>query len=55
MSAREVGGVVKRQLQPIKDDLEYIKRQVDTIRDRVDGLAIKIAEIEKMLEKVKVA
>jgi hypothetical protein len=28
-----VGGIIKNQLKPIKDDLEYIKKQVDAIRD----------------------
>lgn len=55
LSGAVVGGVVKRQLAPIKEDLEYIKRQVDTIRDRIDGLTTRIEEIEKALETIKVA
>ena len=51
LSVKIVGGVIKKQLQPIKDDLEYIKRQVDTIRDRIDGLTARIEEIEKALQK----
>ena len=54
LSAGAVGGIVKRQLQPIKDDLEYIKKQVDAIRDRIEGLTARIEKIEKALEKVKV-
>lgn len=54
MSAGIVGGVVKRQLEPIKEDLQYIKKQVDAIRDRVDGLSIKIAEMEESLKAIKV-
>ena len=49
-----IGGIVKKQLTPIKEDLEYKKKQVDAIRDRIDGLAIRIEEIEKTLKTIKV-
>ena len=49
-----IGGIVKRQLEPIKSDLEYIKKQVDAIRTRVDGLNEQLKEIEATLKKVKV-
>jgi len=55
VSGAVVGGIVKKQLQPIKDDLEYIKKQVDGIRDRIDGLTARIEAIEKALRTAKVA
>jgi hypothetical protein len=50
-----IGGIVKRQLQPLKADLEYIKKQVDTIKIRVDGLNAQLDKIEEAMKKVKVA
>jgi septal ring factor EnvC (AmiA/AmiB activator) len=50
-----IGGILKRQLEPIKSDLEYIKKQVDAIRTRVDGLNAQLEKIEETLKKVKVA
>jgi len=55
LSGAAIGGIVKKQLTPIKEDLEYKKKQVDAIRDRIDGLAIRIEEIEKTLKTIKVA
>ena len=55
LSGSVVGGVIKKQLKPIKDDLEYIKKQVDAIRDRIEGLTTRIEQIEGILKKVKVA
>jgi len=52
------GGIVKRvivkQLGPIRDDLEYIKKQVDGIRDRIEGLTNRLEAIEKAVETEKV-
>lgn len=50
-----VKGVIVKQLQPIKDDLEYIKKQVDNIRDRMEGLTARLEAIEKAVETEKVA
>ena len=53
MSTAIIGGIVKKQIAPIKEDLTYIKTRIDEANDRLTRLTERLESIEEIIKKEK--